>query len=100
MLEHFHKVKRLEHCIRKYTEENGIDECLSQLKVVGVKAKAMKSVLEGTDYAKLLKPKLAHAIEILKWGVFLENTDITKHAEFLSNIKKLQEALSKKWSKI
>ena len=52
MLEHFHKVKRLEHCIRKYTEENGIDDCLSQLKVVGVKAKAMKSVLEGTDYAK------------------------------------------------
>ena len=26
----------------------------------------------------------------------MENTDITKHAGFLSNIKKLQEALSKK----
>lgn len=66
MLGYFHKVKRLEHCIRQYIEENGIDDCLSQTKVVGVKAKAMKSVLEGTDYVKLLKPKLAHAIEILK----------------------------------
>ena len=58
----------------------------------------MKSVLEGSNYARSLKATLifVHAIESLKWEAFVENTDITKYAEYLSNIKKLQEVLSKK----
>ena len=92
----FHTAKCLEHCIRKYIEETGIDDCLSKTKVVGVKA--MKSVLEGTNYARSLKAilTLANAIESLKWEAFMENTDTTKYAGFISNIKKLQGILSKK----
>ena len=58
----------------------------------------MKSVLEGTNYARSLKLILilVHAIESFKWEVFMENTDTTKYAGFLSNINKLQETLSKK----
>ena len=47
-----------------YIEEAGIDDCLSQTKVVVVKA--IKSVVEGTNYARSLKAKLAHAIESLE----------------------------------
>ena len=43
----------------------------------------MKPVLEGINYARSLKAKLANAIESLKWEKFLENADVTKHAEFL-----------------
>ena len=58
----------------------------------------MKSGLEGTNYARLLKVILilAHAVESLKWEAFMENTYTTKCAGFLTNIKKLQETLSKK----
>ena len=61
-----------------YIEETGIDDCLSQTKVVVVKA--IKSVVEGTNYARSLKAKLAHAIESLEWKVFMENTGISKYA--------------------
>ena len=96
MLGSFHTAKCLEHCIGKYIEDTGIDDCLSQTKVAGVKA--MKSVFERTNYARLLKAILilAHASESLKWKAFMENTHTTKYAGFLRNIKKLQETLSKK----
>ena len=45
MLGSFHTAKCLEHCIGKYIDDTGIDDCLSQTKVVGVKT--LKSVLEG-----------------------------------------------------
>ena len=66
MLGSFHTRKCLEHCIGKYIEETGIDDCLSQTNVVAVKA--MKSVLERTNYAGSLKTILifANAIESLK----------------------------------
>ena len=65
-----------------------IDDCLSQAKFVGVKT--MKSVLEGTNYARSLEVILIlpRAIENLKWEAFMGNTDITKYVEFLSNIKR------------
>ena len=44
MLGGFHTKKCSEHCVEKYIEETGIDDCLSQTNVVGVKA--MKSLLE------------------------------------------------------
>ena len=96
MLESFHTAKCSEHCIGKYIEDTGIDDCLSQTQVVGVKA--IKSVLEETNYARSLKAILIldHAIESLKWEAFMENTDTTKYAGFLTSIKKLQETLSKK----
>lgn len=96
MLGNVHTVIRLEFCIKKYIEKTGIYDCLSQRKVVGVKT--IKSVLEGSNYARSLKAILilAHAIESLKWETFMENTNITKYAVFLSNIKKFQETLSKK----
>ena len=95
MLKSFHTAKYLEHCIRKYIEVTGINDCLSQTKVVAVNA--MKSVLEGTNYAGSLKAILilAHVIESLRWEAFMGNTDTTKYAGFLSNIKKLQETVSK-----
>ena len=37
MLGSFHIAKCLEHCIRKYIDETGIDDCLSQTTVAGVK---------------------------------------------------------------
>ena len=37
MLGSFHIAKCLEHCIRKYIDDTGIDDCLSQTKVAGVK---------------------------------------------------------------
>ena len=38
MLGSFHTAKCLEHCIGKYIEDTGTDDCLSHTKVVGVKA--------------------------------------------------------------
>ena len=57
-----------------------------------------KSVLEGTNYARSLKAILilAQATKSFKWEAFMENTDTTKYAGFLTNIKILQETLSKK----
>ena len=71
MLGSFHTAKCLEHCIGKYIEDTGTDDCLSQTKVVGVKA--MKSVLEGTNYTRSLKAILilAHATKSLKWEAFM-----------------------------
>ena len=76
MLGGFHTTKSLEHCVGKYIEETGIDDCLSQTKVVGVKA--MKSLLEETNYARSLKTTLifAHAIQSLKWEAFIKNIDM------------------------
>ena len=48
----FHKAKCFKHCIRKYIWETGIDHCLFQTKVAGVKA--MKSMLDGTNYGRPL----------------------------------------------
>ena len=53
MLGSFHTAKCLEHCIGKYIDDTGIDDCLSQTKVVG--AKTLKSLLEGTNYVRSLK---------------------------------------------
>ena len=66
MLGSFHTAKCLGHYIGKYIDDSGIDDCLSQTKVVGVKT--LKSVLEGTNYARSLKAIviLAHTIESLK----------------------------------
>ena len=66
MLGSFHTTKCLEQCIGKYIDKTGIDDCLSQTKVVGVKT--LKSVVEGTNYTRSLKAIviLAQAIESLK----------------------------------
>lgn len=61
----------------------------------------MTPVLEGIIYSKSLKAILiiAHAVESLKYEALMNSTDITKYTEFLLNIKKFQQALSKKdWS--
>ena len=73
MLGSFRTAKCLEHCIGKYIHDTGIDNCLSQTKVVGVKT--LKSVLEGANYARSLKAIviLAHTIESLKWEAFTNN---------------------------
>ena len=65
MLGIFHTAKCFEHCIDKYIDKTGIDNCLSQTKVVGVKP--LKSVVKGTNYTGPLKTIviLAHAIESL-----------------------------------
>ena len=75
MLGSFHTAKYLEHCIGKYIDDTGIDDCLSQPKVVGVKT--LKSVLEGTNYTRSLKAIviLAHTIESLKWKAFTNSND-------------------------
>ena len=95
MLGSFHTAKCLEHCIGKYIEDTGIDDCLSQTKVAGVKA--MKSVFERTNYARSQKAILilAHAIESLKWEAFMENTHTTKYAGFLTNIKNCKKRCQK-----
>ena len=74
---------------------SGIDDCLSQTKVVGVKT--LKSVVEGTNYARSLKAIviLAHAVESLKWEAFTNNNDMSKYGDFLSSMEGFQEALSK-----
>ena len=74
MLGGFHTTKCLEYCVEKYIEKTGIDNCLSQTKVVAVTA--MKSLLEKINYARFLKTRLifAHAIQSLKWEAFIENT--------------------------
>ena len=96
MLGSFHTAKCLEHCIGKYIDDTGIDDCLSQTKVVGVKT--LRSVLEGTNYARSLKAIviLAHAIESLKWEAFTHSNDMSTYGDFLSSMEGLQEALSKK----
>ena len=96
MLGIFHTAKCLEHCIGKYIDDTGIDDCLSQTKVVSVKT--LKSVLEGTNYARSLKAIviLAHAIESLKWEAFTHSNDMSTYGDFLSSMEGLQEALSKK----
>ena len=66
MLGSFHTTKCLEQCIGKYIDKTGIDDCLSQTKVLGVKT--LKSVVEETNYTRSLKAIviLAQAIESLK----------------------------------
>ena len=84
MLGSFHTAKCFEYCIGKYIDKTGIDDCLSQTKVVGVKT--LKSVVEGIIYTRSLKATvtLAHAIESLKWEAFISNSDMSKYGDFLS----------------
>ena len=55
MLGSFHAAKCIEHCIGKY--------------ITGTGVMALKSVLEGTNYARSLKAILilTHAIDSLNW---------------------------------
>ena len=96
MLGNFHTAKCFEHCIDKYIDKAGIDDFLSQTKVVGVKT--LKSVVEGTNYTRSLKAIviLAHAIKSLKWEAFINNGDMSKYGDFLSSKEDFQKPLSKK----
>ena len=100
MLRSFHTAKCLEHCIGKYIDDTGIDDCLSQTKVVGVKT--LKSVLEGTNYARSLKAIviLAHAIESLKWEAFTNNNYMSKYSDFFFKYGRISRSFVKKGSKI
>ena len=84
MLGSFRTAKCFEYCIGKYIDKTGINDCLSQTKVVGVKT--LKSVVEGTNYTRSLKAIviLAHTIESLKWEAFINNSDMSKYGDFLS----------------
>ena len=96
MLGSFHTAKCFEHCIGKYIDKTGIDDCFSQTKVVSVKT--LKSVVEGTNYTISLKAIviLGQAIESLKWEAFINNIDMSKYGDFFSSIEDFQKALSKK----
>ena len=84
MLGSFHAAKCIEHCIGKY--------------ITGTGVMALKSVLEGTNYARSLKAILilTHAIDSLKLGAFVRETDMSKYGQFLYDLKTFQEALSSK----
>ena len=79
MLLSFHAAKSVYHCIGKYISGTGIYDCLSQTKEVNVKT--LKSGSEGTNYASSLRAILilGHAIDSLKWGVFIKKADTPKY---------------------
>lgn len=91
MLWSFHAAKSVYHCIGKYISGTGIYDCLPQTKEVNVKT--LKSGSEGTNYASSLIaiPILDHAIDSLKWGVFIKKADTPKYEKKVFWFKKLQK---------
>ena len=96
MLGSFHTAKCVQHCIGKYIQGSGIEDSLTQTKVLGVKV--LKSVIDGTNYARALKVILilSNAITRLKWQAFLKTKDAVQVNEYAVLLSDLQQALSAK----
>ena len=96
MLGSFNTAKCVQHCIGKYIQGSGIEDSLTQTKVLGVKV--LKSVLDGTNYARALKVILilSNAITRLKWQAFLKTKDVVQVNEYAVLLSDLQQALSAK----
>ena len=96
MLGSFQTAKCVQHCIGKYIQGSGIEDSLTQTKVLGVKV--LKSVLDGTNYARALKVILilSNAITRLKWQAFLKTKDVVQVNEHAVLLSDLQQALSAK----
>ena len=94
MLGGFHTAKCLEHCVGKYIKGIGIEDCLSQTNVIGVKT--IKSVFDATNYTRSLKGFfiLSHAIEKLKWEAFMKSNVALMDSNFLHNVDCLTTSLS------
>lgn len=61
-----------------------VENCIGGIYITSTGFKTLKSVLEGTNYAR--SPKviliLAHAIGRLKWGASIKETDLSKYEQF------------------
>ena len=62
-----------------------VENCIGGIYITSIGCKTLKSVLEGTNYARSLKVILilAHAIDRLKWGASIKETDLSKYEQFL-----------------
>ena len=88
--------KCAQHCIGKYIKGTGLEDCLVETGVFGVKV--MESFLAGTHYVRSMRgiQIVSNAIEISKWNAFWKIHDKREFEWEITIVQELGEAFKKK----
>ena len=88
--------KCAQHCIGKYIKGTGLEDCLVETGVFGVKV--MESCLAGTHYVRSMRgiQIVSNAIEVSKWNEVWKIHDKRQFEWKITIVQELGEAFKKK----